>query len=74
MKKHDSIEHPDHYILDDGTEVIDIIRSAGYLEDYAKGNILKYTFRAGRKDGVSAEEDMLKVARYATVLAEYYGR
>lgn len=38
---------------------------------YLKGNIIKYSMRAGRKPGVPAESDAAKMAHYADLLAEF---
>jgi hypothetical protein len=64
----DSVNHPAHYRLD-GLEVIDIIRAAGHLEGFCKGNALKYILRAGSKDGVDGAEDLRKAAWYLNHLA-----
>lgn len=48
-------------------ECIDLIRSLLTPEQFAgycRGNALKYTFRAGRKQGTDAAEDLRKARQY----------
>ena len=66
----DMVNHPPHYQTD-GIECIVAIRAALGLEGfraYCRGNVLKYTWRAGKK--IDAREDMLKAAWYANKAAE----
>lgn len=61
----DNVKHPAHY-CDGGIEAIDIIRMKLTPEEFigfCKGNVLKYTMRAGKKGDLS--EDMAKAAVYA---------
>lgn len=54
-------------------ECIDLIRSLlmpYQFAGYCRGNALKYTFRAGRKQGCSAAEDMRKARQYCEWAAE----
>lgn len=65
----DEVDHPAHYTL--GTvECIDAIVSAlgtwGAI-DFARGNVIKYAWRAKAKGGA---EDMRKAAWYATWAAD----
>ena len=72
MQQHDPIRSPSHYQVNGrDVEVKDILKAAGLFPDYAKGNILKYTLRAGKKAGESATQDLRKAAEYATELADY---
>ena len=57
----DNVNHPSHYTRWP-VEVIDIAEREGFLY----GNVLKYSLRAGSKDGSTYEEDMAKAAWYAT--------
>ena len=60
--------NPDHY--KGGIETWDYIVShdLGYLE----GNIIKYITRAGKKEGESTLDDLLKAKAYLTKLIERY--
>lgn len=54
-------------------ECIDLIRSLLTPEQFAgycRGNALKYTFRAGRKQGTPAAEDLRKARQYCEWAAE----
>ena len=51
---------PGHYGFPGGVEVIDLTRHM----DFLLGNVVKYVCRAGRKEGVSGLEDLLKAERY----------
>lgn len=60
----DPINHPEHYQSDTGIECIDAIQSALTPEEfrgYCKGNVLKYTWREGKKGG---NESLEKAAWY----------
>ena len=59
---------PDHY--KGGIETWDYIVSQdlGYLE----GNIIKYITRAGKKDGESTLDDLLKAKAYLTKLIDQH--
>jgi len=69
VRQASNIHHPTHY--QGPVECIDAIESAlgveGFLA-YARGNVIKYAFRAGKKTTVA--EDMAKAAWYATRAAE----
>lgn len=65
--------HPDHYKLDGGREVIDVIKlmlTEEELRGFCKGNFLKYTLRAGKKSGESADDDMKKADWYLKFLEQ----
>lgn len=51
---------PDHYADLLGMNLWELVRSLRFIE----GNILKYIWRAGLKDGVSAKEDYAKALTY----------
>ena len=61
--------NPDHYKVG-GIEVIDILKAKltpEQLEGFLLGNIIKYTTRAGYKNGV---QDLKKAQWYLTYLIE----
>ncbi len=69
---HDPVNNPPHYTQGE-LEVIDILQdklSPQEFEGFLKGNILKYTFREGIKNGT---EDMKKGAWYMARLIEFRG-
>lgn len=69
----EQIDHPTHYGgIDDPYEPIKIIAAQGWIEDFCKGNALKYLLRAGRKPGEPAERDLRKAAWYLTTLADQH--
>lgn len=45
-------------------EVMQLLLSEQELSGFLKGNILKYTLRAGHKEGEGAEKDLAKAQRY----------
>ena len=60
-----AVSHPSHY-CDGGIETIDFIRAKLTKDEfvgYCKGNVLKYTSRAGKKGDPA--EDMAKANVYA---------
>lgn len=69
--KKDLVHNPSHYQLEDGSEVKDhilaVLGREGFVA-YAKGNILKYTARAGKKDNTDQELD--KVQEYAQMIRD----
>jgi hypothetical protein len=68
--KADMVNQPPHYKVG-GIEVIDFIKAKLTPEEfrgYLKGNVLKYTSRAGHKD--DAGQDIGKLVWYATKLQE----
>jgi hypothetical protein len=68
--KVDVVNHPPHYKVG-GIEVIDFIKAKLTPEEfrgYLKGNVLKYTSRAGHKDDVT--QDIDKMVWYATKLQQ----
>lgn len=68
--------HPDHYKLDGGREVIDVIKimlTEEELRGFCKGNYLKYMLRAGKKSGESADDDRKKAAWYFRYLEQLDG-
>lgn len=70
VAKVDVVNHPPHYKVG-GIEVIDFIKAKLTPEEfrgYLKGNVLKYTSRAGHKDDVT--QDIGKLVWYANKLQE----
>ena len=51
-----AVEHPSYYKTKNGIEVLDLIRHM----PWAKGNAIKYIFRAGNKDKSKEVEDLRK--------------
>lgn len=66
--KFDPVNKPQHY-NQCRVECIDILEDLGLLEDYARGNAIKYLWRMGDKG--NAAQDARKAAWYANRLAEY---
>lgn len=60
----DAVHHPQHYTLPDLTiESVDVIRAVLTPEEFkgwCKGNALKYSLRAGRKDPAKEVQDLAK--------------
>lgn len=60
----DAVHHPSHYTLPGLTvESVDVIRAALTPEEFkgwCKGNALKYSLRAGRKDPTKEVQDLAK--------------
>lgn len=54
------IEHPSHYNWIPGVECLDVAEHF----NFNLGNALKYIWRAGRKDGESALDDLQKARFY----------
>lgn len=54
--KSSAVEHPNYYKNESGIEVLDLIRHM----PWAKGNAIKYIFRAGNKDKSKEVEDLRK--------------
>lgn len=70
---YDDVEKPYHYNWL-RMEVIDIIFNAltpEEFEGYLKGNIIKYSLRAGFKDKASLNEDLAKRNKYLNWLLEF---
>lgn len=69
--KPDMVNHPDHYISENGLEAIDVIESFTYdlsgYEAVETGNVLKYMLRWKHKNGL---EDLKKAQWYLNRLIE----
>jgi len=57
---YEEVDHPQHYQLPGGVEVIDLIEDMSFC----LGNALKYLLRAGKKPGVLMETDLMKAVWY----------
>ena len=64
---HTSEHLSEHYKGD--IEPLDLIESLGALEGFARGNIIKYASRVGKKKGEESK-DILKIIDYALILAK----
>lgn len=66
-----NVDHPDHY--QGNNECIDVMRAL-FGDEAVKGfcrcNSFKYRFRAGMKDGSTAEDDIAKAEWYEDYLME----
>lgn len=51
---------PQHYKSENGVEVIDLIDDL----DFCTGNVIKYVYRAGKKQGEKPMDDLLKAKYY----------
>jgi hypothetical protein len=66
-EEYDGVNHPDHYMLVDGVEVIDVIKEILTRSDFTAiqgcylGNVIKYILRADMKNG---KEDYKKAQKY----------
>lgn len=72
-----NVTHPNHYMLFDNVEAIEVIARSMTVEQfkgYVLGNILKYRLRAGKKSElVTMEEDLKKAAFYQELFDKYKG-
>ena len=64
----DMINHPNHYQMKNGLEVIEIIDAVTDVKAYCKGNIIKYVCREDKKNGI---EDLKKADWYIQYLIDY---
>ena len=66
----DMVNHPAHYQLLDGVEVLDVIKATlteEQLKGYFIGNCIKYLCRANKKNG---DEDLAKMEFYVKELMD----
>lgn len=69
MNEHNAVTRPEHYVGD--IEFIDAAREALGEEDFkgfCRGQVIKYLWRAGKKQDCNAQEDHEKAAFYAAML------
>ena len=57
---YEEVDHPNHYQLPGGIEVLDIVEDMSFN----LGNATKYLLRAGKKPGVPARTDLRKAMFY----------
>lgn len=65
----DSVRHPSHY--DGPHECIEVMEALFGVDDvkgFCRCNSFKYRFRAGKKEGASAEQDLAKAQFYEDYL------
>jgi hypothetical protein len=75
FEDHNPVTRPAHYDLipEKEVQVIDVIRAGMSKEEFkgfCKGNIIKYSLRAGIKFGEPAEQDLQKARQYIDYLME----
>ena len=73
-KEEDKVNHPTHY--QGKNECIDVMLAMLGVEavkGFCKCNAYKYRFRAGQKEGNSAEQDIEKAEWYETYLMNLEG-
>lgn len=61
-----SKQNPDHYKLPNGVQLIDVTKHCSF----PVGNAMKYIFRAGKKDGESALDDLLKAKWFVDLMIQ----
>ena len=67
-------EHPgsEHYqVAEVGYQPWDVIKQWGWFPEFAKANIIKYTWRAGKKETTTALDDLRKVQHYVGELIKF---
>ncbi len=64
----EQIDNTDYYRLPSGRQLEDFIAERGLK--FAEGSALKYLFRAGKKDGESAEKDRAKAEHFIHFIAK----
>ena len=71
------VTHPNHYMLFDNVEAIEVIARSMTVEafrGYCLGNILKYRLRAGKKSELTTmEKDLKKAAFYQELFDKHRG-
>lgn len=71
------VTHPNHYMLFDNVEAIEVIARSMTVEafrGYCLGNILKYRLRAGKKSELATmEKDLNKAAFYQELFDKHRG-
>ena len=61
-----SKQNPDHYKLPNGVQLIDVTKHCSF----PVGNAMKYIFRAGKKAGESALDDLLKAKWFVDLMIQ----
>lgn len=72
MGNNGQIDNADYYRLPCGRYLEDFIAWRGL--DFAEGSALKYCYRAGHKDGETADKDLAKMRHYVRFLAARRGQ
>ena len=70
-QEEDAVNHPKHYRLPSGREIVDVMREILTEEEFrgwCKGNALKYIFREGKKD--DAVQDIEKARKFLEFMTE----
>ncbi|UNA05191.1 nucleotide kinase [Pantoea phage vB_PdeP_F2M1C] len=71
------VTHPNHYMLFDNVEAIEVIARSMTVEafrGYCLGNILKYRLRAGKKSELATmDKDLKKAAFYQELFDKHRG-
>lgn len=67
----ETVNHPNHYQMGNGLEVIDIIDAVTDVKAFCKGNAIKYLCREDKKNGI---EDLKKADWYIQYLIDYKQR
>ncbi len=71
MSNNEQIDNTSYYRLPSGWQLEDFI--AHNRLSFAEGSAVKYLWRAGKKDGESAEKDMAKAEHYISFVAGWDG-
>lgn len=73
MSNNDDFSTPSYYI--EGSlsplEVMQCVMTKEEIEGFLKGNIIKYSIRAGKKPDEPAEKDFKKAQHYRTLLTGF---
>lgn len=56
-----------HYATEEGIQATDAIIASGNGFGFCAGNVLKYLWRLGKKDGYN-EQDVFKIIHYSIIL------
>ncbi|MGL5051008.1 MAG: DUF3310 domain-containing protein [Fusobacteriaceae bacterium] len=67
VKKNKEPSISKHY-SNNGIEVLDLLEDSGSLDGFARGNLIKYSYRAGKKAN-NEVDDIKKIIDYAMILA-----
>lgn len=67
----ENVDHPTHYGgRGNPYETIKVIEALGWVDNFCKGNAMKYLMRAGKKDPEREVEDLEKAVFYLNYLIE----
>ena len=73
----DPVNHPNHYMLANGIEAIDLMEMTSTAPEFCghlRNTALKYIIRAGKKDPRKYIEDLEKAKWYISKLQEFYSK